>query len=62
MDELERQALVRGRTLLLLNTRSGDPPEQFYRALGYHVVGVVPDFAMNPDGSMNATTILYRRL
>jgi acetyltransferase len=62
MLEIERQALARGRTLLLLNTRTGDPPEMFYQTLGYKVVGRVPDFAMNPDGSMNDTTILYRRL
>jgi len=62
MVDIERQALALGRTLLLLNTRSGDPPEHFYRSLGYQVVGVVPDFALNPDGSMNDTTIMYRRL
>lgn len=62
MLEAERIARELGRTLLLLNTRTGDPPEQLYRDLGYKVVGTIPDFARNPDGTMNMTTIMYRQL
>ncbi len=58
----ETAARELGRTLLLLNTRAGDPPEALYRRLGYTVVGTVPAFARNPDGSMNTTTIMYRHL
>jgi ribosomal protein S18 acetylase RimI-like enzyme len=62
MFELEAVARRLGRTLLVLNTRTGDPPEDLYRRLGYEVVGVIPAFARNPDGTMNTTTIMYRQL
>lgn len=62
MVELEAAAKARGRTLLFLNTRTGDPPEALYRRLGYTLVGTIPKFAQNPDGSFNTTSIMYRLL
>ena len=55
-------AFERGRTLLVLNTRTGDPPEDLYRRLGYALVGHVPEFARNPDGTFNTTSLMYKRL
>lgn len=60
--EAEKIAVLRGRSLLTLNTRSGDLPEGFYLRRGYLPVGQIPDFARNPDGSFNTTTIFYRQL
>lgn len=62
MRRLEAAARGRGRTLLVLNTRAGDPPERLYRRLGYRDVGRIPDFARNPDGTFNTTSIMYRHL
>ena len=62
MRQLEATARSIGRTLLILNTRTGDPPETLYRKLGYQSVGIVPGFAQNPDGTLNDTTIMYRKL
>jgi hypothetical protein len=62
MREIEAAARDLGRTLLFLNTRTGDPPEELYRRLGYERVGTIPDFAQNPDGTFNTTTIMYRHL
>jgi acetyltransferase len=62
MRELERVALERGRTLLFLNTRTGDPPEALYYRLGYSLVGYIPRFARNPDGTFNTTSIMFRHL
>ncbi len=62
MRQAEEAALAHGRTLLLLNTRAGDPAEALYRRLGYVAAGTIPDFARNPDGTFNTTTILYRHL
>jgi ribosomal protein S18 acetylase RimI-like enzyme len=59
---LEREAREAGRTLLMLNTRAGDPPEALYLGLGYTLVGTVPDYARNPDGTFNTTSIMYRLL
>ncbi len=62
MDALHAEALGNGRTLVLLNTRRGEPPETFYRALGYELVGVVPGYTAEADGARHDTVILYREL
>ena len=40
-----------GRTLLVLDTRSGDPSESLYTRLGYTTAGVIPRYAAAPLGS-----------
>jgi acetyltransferase len=62
MRQLENVARRFGRTLLVLNTRAGYPPESFYCRLGYTLVGQIPGYAQNPDGSFNNTSIMYRHL
>jgi ribosomal protein S18 acetylase RimI-like enzyme len=62
MDRLEALARSRGVALVTLNTRAGDPPEALYLRLGYTIVGPIPDFAQNPDGSLNTTSIMYKLL
>jgi len=64
MRELERRALDLNRTLLTLDTRTGDPSEALYTGLGYVTVGIVPDFALDTFGSgrLDPTTIMYKRL
>ena len=52
-----------GKTLVTLDTRTGDVSENLYRSLGFEQAGVIPDFAFDPDGgSKHATTYLYRYL
>ncbi|MBM2884706.1 GNAT family N-acetyltransferase [Chromobacterium phragmitis] len=63
MLELERHAQARGRSLLTLDTASGDKAEPLYRSLGYQVAGMIPGFALDGRGEkLNATTILYKAL
>jgi ribosomal protein S18 acetylase RimI-like enzyme len=62
MRELESRARSLGRTLLTLNTRAGDPPERLYERLGYTFAGRIPEYARNPDGTLNTTSIMFRRL
>lgn len=62
MLSVESLARSLGRTLLMLNTRSGDPPEFFYDRFGYIRIGIVPKFAQNPDGTWNTTTLFYKHL
>lgn len=62
MARLDDVARENGRTLLVLNTRSDDGPEAYYQRLGYSSAGRIPDFACNPDGTFNTTTIMWRRL
>ena len=63
MSELERRAHRLGRTLLTLDTRTGDNAAPLYTSLGYVTVGVIPGFARDPfDDRLDATTIMYRAL
>jgi hypothetical protein len=62
MEEVERQALAEGRTLLVLDTVTGDDAERLYDRLGWTKVGVIPGFALYPDGRPCDTTVFYKAL
>ncbi|RAS21116.1 GNAT family N-acetyltransferase [Paraburkholderia bryophila] len=63
MTELERHALRLQRSLLTLDTRTGDHAEPLYTALGYQAVGVIPGYALDPDQAcLEATTFMYKAL
>jgi GNAT superfamily N-acetyltransferase len=57
----EKEALARGRPLLCLDTAS-DAAERLYASLGWTRVGVIPDYALLPQGGFCDTTIFYKRL
>jgi GNAT superfamily N-acetyltransferase len=48
-----------GRTLITLDTRTGDAAEPLYLALGFRRAGLVPDFARNATGIEETTSFLY---
>ena len=62
MEAAEREALAAGRTLLVLDTVTGDDAERLYERLGWTRVGVIPDYALHPDGRLCDTTVFYKRL
>ena len=62
MQELEAHAAPSGFTLLTLDTKRGDAAEGLYRGLGWVEVGMIPDYAMNPDGSYCDTVVFYKRI
>jgi|SRR4051795_11915429 len=62
MQEIERRAKSSGVTLLTLDTKRGDAAESLYRQAGWTEVGVVPGYALNPDGSLCDTVIFYKNL
>jgi GNAT superfamily N-acetyltransferase len=57
----EGAARGRGTTLLVLDT-ANDGAERLYARQGWQRVGVVPGFALMPDGAPCDTTFLYRQL
>jgi len=63
MRSIEAKALQLGRSLLVLDTRQGDPAETLYARLGYVKAGVIPDYARAPasDG-LDPTVIFYKRI
>ena len=62
MKELEQEARDAGFTLLLLDTCRDSAAEKLYASLEWIKVGVVPGFALNPDGSICDTVFYYRTL
>ena len=62
MQTLESAAYDAGYTLLLLDTCRGCDAERLYAATGWVRVGVVPGFALNPDGSICDTAFFYKQL
>lgn len=59
---VEWEARAEGRSLLVLDTKQGDVAEGLYRRYGYVEAGVVPDFARNAAGGLDATVVFYRLL
>ena len=57
----EQVARELGKSLLVLDTASADA-ERLYARLGWVRVGMVPDYALLPDGGFCDTTFYYRRL
>jgi len=62
MREVEGEARALGKTLLVLDTVTGSDAERLYGRLGWTKVGVIPDFALWPDGRPCATTYFYKPL
>ena len=63
MIALEELARRQGRTLLTLDTRTGDKAEPLYSSLGYRTVGIIPGFARaTADDRTEPTTVMYKEL
>ncbi|MEX0365193.1 MAG: N-acetyltransferase family protein [Ruegeria sp.] len=63
MQALEARARELSKTLLVLDTRSGDPSQALYQGLGYEVAGEIPCYCRNPFGEVyEPTTYLYKVL
>ncbi|SCY56249.1 GNAT family N-acetyltransferase [Rhizobium sp. NFACC06-2] len=62
MQKAEEEAAKRGRTLLVLDTATGSEAEAIYPRLGWERVGVIPDYALFPDGRFCGTTLFYKRI
>ena len=58
----EEMAAAMGKTLLVLDTVTGSDAERLYARLGWTRVGVIPDYALFPDGRPCDTTVFYKRI
>ena len=61
MRAAEATARECGKTLLVLDTASADA-ERLYERLGWLRVGVIPDYALLPQGGLCGTAVYYRNL
>jgi GNAT superfamily N-acetyltransferase len=62
MKVLEVEARSSGKTLLVLDTREGDPSNDLYHALGYREAGRIPGWARDAAGNLSATVFWYKPL
>ncbi|MEO8152080.1 MAG: GNAT family N-acetyltransferase [Rhizobacter sp.] len=61
MQAAEDLARAEGKTLLVLDTAS-DAAERLYQRQGWVLCGRIPGYALRPDGTPTATTIMYKPL
>lgn len=61
MEAAEAAAREAGKTLLTLDTAS-DAAERLYERMGWTRVGVIPNFALLPDGTPCATIFFWKQL
>ena len=62
MEHAEVEARGEGRTLLVLDTVTGDAAERLYERMGWNRVGVIPGYALYPDGRPCDTTVFWKSL
>jgi len=62
MEQAEQAALRAGKTLLVLDTVTGGTAERLYMRKGWTKSGVIPNYALFPDGAYCDTTIFWKRL
>jgi ribosomal protein S18 acetylase RimI-like enzyme len=58
-----QQAQEMGKTLLTLDTKTGDAAQALYASLGFVEAGAIPDYALDPDGrTLASATYMYKYL
>ncbi len=62
MAGAEAEARAEGKTLLVLDAVTGDDAARLYGRLGWTEVGVVPGFALYPDGRLCDTTYFWKAI
>lgn len=62
MAVAEQAAVQVNRSLVVLDTRAGDPSNILYRSLGFVEAGRIPQYARSADGHLNETVFYYKLL
>lgn len=61
MSAIDDAARVAGKSVLVLDTVTGGPAEKLYERSGWQRVGVVPNYALMPDGTFCGTTFFHKQ-
>jgi GNAT superfamily N-acetyltransferase len=62
MARLEEESRAAGKTLLVLDTVTGSVAERLYTRLGWQRVGIIPSYALMPDGTPCDTTVFFKQI
>jgi GNAT superfamily N-acetyltransferase len=62
MEQAETTARDAGKTLLVLDTVTGASGERLYLRLGWTKAGIIPNYAMFPDGRWCDTTLFWKQI
>jgi ribosomal protein S18 acetylase RimI-like enzyme len=62
MTALEAEARALGKTLLVLDTREGDPSNDLYRSIGYAEAGRIPGWARDAHGNDSTTVFWFKSI
>jgi GNAT superfamily N-acetyltransferase len=62
MEAIDNAAREEGKTVLVLDTVTGGDAERLYERAGWQRAGVVPKYALMPDGGFCGTTFFYKHL
>ncbi|WP_152667952.1 GNAT family N-acetyltransferase [Aneurinibacillus tyrosinisolvens] len=60
MQEAEKRAKLEGRSLLILDTREGDPSNHLYTSIGFVESGRIPEYARSASGELHASVFYYK--
>ncbi|MFC6333147.1 GNAT family N-acetyltransferase [Paenibacillus septentrionalis] len=62
MAAIEEIARLAGRSLLVLDTRSGDHSNYLYRSMEYIEAGQIPKYAKSSNGNLDTTVFYYKEI
>ncbi len=62
MEEVEEASRSAGKTLLVLDTVTGGDAERLYSRMGWTKSGIIPNYALFPDGRFCDTTVFWKDL
>ncbi|KOP82671.1 GNAT family N-acetyltransferase [Cytobacillus solani] len=62
MENVEERAKQEERSLLMLDTREGDPSNRLYKSLGYELAGRIPNYAKSSNGEWDASIFYYKTM
>jgi hypothetical protein len=62
MERAEAEARAEGKTLLVLDAVTEGDAARLYDRMGWTAVGVIPGYALYPDGRPCDTTVFWKAL
>lgn len=62
LQAIDASAREAGKSVLVLDTVTGGEAERLYERAGWLRVGVVPNYALMPDGGFCGTTVFHKQL